>query len=93
MSGMAAAARDYLSIPASGVSRRSLWRNSLRAVTMRRLVLLGDVYKSEDLMHILFVRMLYKQPTTIYSYSTTNIRKVVIRVHLYTGVVPAGQDS
>ncbi|KAK9348987.1 hypothetical protein V1522DRAFT_397069 [Lipomyces starkeyi] len=60
MSGMAAAA--YLPIRASGVSVERLFNsgrdlpglrgNSLSAETMRRLVLLRDVYKSEDVSTI-----------------------------------------
>jgi hypothetical protein len=59
---MAAAARDYLAIPASGVSVERLFnsgrdllglrRSSLSGETMRRLVLLRDVYKSEDVSTI-----------------------------------------
>ena len=57
---VAAAARDYLAIPASEVAVERLFnsgrdllglrRHSLHGETMRRLVLLRDIYKSEGLM-------------------------------------------
>ncbi|KAK5790595.1 hypothetical protein VI817_007882 [Penicillium citrinum] len=57
---VAAAARDYLAIPASEVAVERLFnsgrdllglrRYSLRGETMRRLVLLRDIYKSEGLV-------------------------------------------
>lgn len=57
---VAAAARDYLAIPASEVAVERLFnsgrdllglrRHSLHGETMRRLVLLRDIYKSEGLV-------------------------------------------